>query len=124
MVSFIPRSVVVLVVEDEALIRSTAVSILQEMHWDYHEAPHAAHAIHILERQSNITALFTDIHMPGEMDGLKLAFEVTRRWPRIGILITSGRAKPTESQMPSGALFLSKPYSDQGVRDGISALSH
>jgi two-component system, response regulator PdtaR len=59
----------------------------------------------ILERRSDIHLIFTDIQMPGSMDGLKLAHFVRNRWPPIKIIATSGYAKITEKDLPDGCRF-------------------
>ena len=72
---------VVLIVEDDLLIRLHAAQIIEEAEFDVIEASNADEAIAILEARSDITVLFTDIQMPGSMDGLKLAAAVKGRWP-------------------------------------------
>ena len=84
------RRPVVLIVEDEFLIRLHAAQIIEEAGFDVIEASNADEAISILEVRSDITVLFTDIQMPGSMDGLKLAAAVKGRWPPIKIVATSG----------------------------------
>ena len=75
------------------------------------EAGHAEHAIEILSNHAeDIHALFTDIHMPGAMDGLALAHHTRRSWPWIMLLIASGRARPETHEMPHKSRFLAKPY--------------
>ena len=83
-------SAVVLIVEDEFLIRLHAAQIIEGAGFDVIEASNADEAISILEVRSDIIVLFTDIQMPGSMDGLKLAAAVKGRWPPIKIVATSG----------------------------------
>jgi CheY-like chemotaxis protein len=102
---------VVLVVEDEFLIRMDAVDMIRSGGFDIVEAKDADDAIEILERRLDITIVFTDVHMPGSMDGLKLAASIRGRWPPIKIVATSGKEKLSADDLPSGSRFLAKPYS-------------
>ena len=101
---------VVLIVEDETLIRWGAVKMAEDAGFEVLEAADADEAIEILESRNDIRVVFTDIHMPGSMDGLKLAHAVRDRWPPIKIIVTSGREIPTEHDIPEGGRFLPKPY--------------
>jgi CheY-like chemotaxis protein len=102
---------VVLIVEDEFLLRMDAVDTVKEAGFEAVEAANADEAIEILEARPDITVVFTDIQMPGSMDGLKLAQAVRGRWPPIKIVATSGHAHVSESDLPKGSRFLPKPYS-------------
>ena len=100
----------ILVVEDEALINiSTSESLLLEG-YTVLSAHNADEAIRLLEARPDIRVIFTDIDMPGSMDGLKLAAAVRDRWPPVHIIVTSGKQTPRKTDMPEGATFLSKPY--------------
>ena len=101
---------VVLIVEDEFLIRMDAVHMITAAGFDVVEAEHADEAIFILERRFDITVVFTDVQMPGSMDGLKLAAAIRGRWPPIRIVATSGLAQIDKDDLPSGSHFLPKPY--------------
>ena len=101
---------VVLVVEDEVLLRWSTVSVVDETGFTAFEAGSATEAISILERQSDVWAVVTDVQMPGSIDGLKLAHLVRIRWPKIKILITSGQVRLREDDMPVGCQYLHKPY--------------
>ncbi len=105
------RRSVILIVEDEFLIRMNAVEMIEEAGFEVAEAESADEAIAILERRLDITVVFTDIQMPGSMDGLKLAAAVRDRWPPIMIVTTSGRVKLRPGDLPQGAHFVPKPYS-------------
>jgi two-component system, response regulator PdtaR len=113
---------VVLVVEDEALIRTIAIEMIEADGFDVIEATGADDAILILEQRSDIRLIFTDIDMPGSMDGLKLAHFVKGRWPPIKIIATSGHAKIAESDLPEGSRFLAKPYAAATVTGAIHQL--
>jgi CheY-like chemotaxis protein len=102
---------VVLIVEDEFLLRMDAVEIIAGAGFEVVEAADADQAIEILQSRRDITVVFTDIQMPGSMDGLKLARAIRGRWPPIKIVTTSGHANVAESDLPEGGRFLPKPYS-------------
>ena len=102
---------VVLVVEDEFLLRMDAVDMIAGAGFEVVEAASADQAIEILESRRDITVVFTDIQMPGSMDGLRLARAIRGRWPPIKIVATSGRPNLEETDLPEGGRFLPKPYS-------------
>jgi CheY-like chemotaxis protein len=110
----------VLVVEDEALIRMAAIDLLEGAGYEAVEAANADEAIRILELRTEIRVVFTDVDMPGTMDGLKLAHFVRDRWPPIRIVVASGMQIVVEGQLPEGARFFRKPYDDGSI---ISALA-
>jgi two-component system, response regulator PdtaR len=103
-------SALVLVVEDDFLVRMNAVFLLEEAGFDTLQAGTADEAIGLLETRSDIRVVFTDINMPGSMDGLALAHAVRRRWPPVGLLLTSGYARVRDEDVPARGLFLGKPY--------------
>ncbi len=76
----------------------------------------------MLELHGDIRAVFTDIHMPGSMDGLKLAHYVRGRWPPVKLIITSGRARPPTEDMPVGSGYVGKPYQLNKVADSLRAM--
>jgi CheY-like chemotaxis protein len=102
---------VVLIVEDEFLLRMHAVDMIEAAGFEAVEAANADQAIEILEARSDITVIFTDIQMPGSMNGLKLVRAVRGRWPPIKIVATSGHVHVSEADLPAGGRFLAKPYS-------------
>jgi CheY-like chemotaxis protein len=104
------RRPVVLIVEDEFLLRMNAIDMIRGAGFEAVEAADADEAIRILETRRDITVVFTDIQMPGSMDGLKLARAVRGRWPPIKIVATSGHINVTEMDLPDGGRFLPKPY--------------
>jgi two-component sensor histidine kinase/CheY-like chemotaxis protein len=99
----------VLVVEDEMLLRMRAVDIVEDAGFTPIEAVNADEALAILEARSDIVLLFTDIQMPGSMDGLKLAQAVHQRWPAIKIILVSGKLTLTEAEKPIHSRFFGKP---------------
>jgi CheY-like chemotaxis protein len=99
-------AIAVLIVEDEALVRIDLVEALQEAGFKTFEANNAAEAIAIMETNSEIRVVFTDIEMPGTMDGLALSHYVRRRWPPTIIVISSGRHRPkTRCDAPPGRIY-------------------
>jgi CheY-like chemotaxis protein len=102
---------VILVVEDEFLLRMDAAAMVASAGFAVVEAANADEAIEILETRSDIAVVFTDIQMPGAMDGLRLARAVRGRWPPIKIVATSGHLTVTDTDRPEGGRFLPKPYS-------------
>jgi CheY-like chemotaxis protein len=113
---------VVLIVEDEFLLRMNAVDMIVAAGFDAVEAANADEAIEILENRTDITVVFTDIQMPGSMDGLKLAQAVRGRWPPIKIVTTSGHVNVRETDLPDGGRFLPKPYSPQQITSMLREL--
>ncbi|MEA2899888.1 MAG: hypothetical protein QOJ84_5503 [Bradyrhizobium sp.] len=99
----------VLIVEDEMMLRMRAVDIVEDAGFTPIEAVNADDALAILESRSDIELLFTDIQMPGSMDGLKLAHAVHERWPLIKIMIVSGQLKLTDADKPIDSRFFGKP---------------
>src|SRR6188472_1356714 len=99
----------VLVVEDEMLLRMRAVDIVEDAGFNAVEAVNADEALAILESRSDIALLFSDIQMPGSMDGLKLAHAVHYRWPAIKIILVSGQIKLVDSDKPTDSRFFGKP---------------
>src|SRR5881227_2598763 len=100
---------VVLVVEDELLLRMRAVDMVEDAGFTSVEAVDADEAVAILESRSDISLLFTDIQMPGSMDGLKLAHAVHDRWPSIKIILVSGKIKLSDAERPADSRFFGKP---------------
>src|SRR5580704_17569998 len=101
------------------LIRWGAVQIAEDAGFEVIEAANADEAIEILENRSDIRIVFTDIDMPGSMDGLKLARAIRDRWPPIELILTSGHFDVPEGDIPERGLFFSKPYQDNEI---VSAL--
>lgn len=113
----------VLVVEDEPLLRMMAVDLVEDAGFEAIEAANADEAIKILECRSDIRVVFTDIDMPGSMDGLLLAAAVRDRWPPIEIILTSGHVHITEVEVPLGGVFFSKPYDHSALTRTLQAMA-
>jgi CheY-like chemotaxis protein len=109
----------VLVVEDEGLVRMNAVAMIEEAGFSVLEASDADNAIRILETRRDITVIFTDIEMPGSMNGIKLAHAVRDRWPPIKIIATSGHYGFREGDLPTGGRFLPKPYTLPQISEAL-----
>ena len=110
----------VLIVEDEPLI-AAAEDDLTDAGYDVVVAMNADQALKMLKSRSDIATLFTDIDMPGTLDGLKLSACVSRRWPHLKIIITTGKRSPDPTHMPKGSTFLAKPYLLGQLRSAIAA---
>ena len=116
------KGVCVLVVEDEFLIRMDAASSLEAAGFIVHEAKNAADAIRCLEQHSGIRLIFTDVNMPGSMDGLALAHYVLGRWPPVKIIVTSSYSKVRDEDLPSGAVFVEKPHYPKNIAHKMNDL--
>ena len=113
---------VILVVEDSALIRMGAVDLVRSAGYEALEASNADEAIRILESRADIDLVFTDVEMPGTMDGIKLSHYIRSRWPPVKLIVASGRAILKESSLPEGSRFFSKPYSDHAIADAMARM--
>ncbi|MFC6790685.1 response regulator [Methylobacterium komagatae] len=100
----------VLVVEDEALLRFDIVDFFEERGWRVFEAGNSEEAIAILDRHGEIRVVLTDVQMPGDMDGLKLAHYVRERFPPTLLFVVSDQAPVTREALPARATFLPKPF--------------
>jgi len=109
------KKAVILVVEDEALIRMSAVQMLEDAGFATVEANNADDAMKVLELRRDIRAVFTDINMPGRLDGMRLARLVRGRWPPIHLILTSGLVSPAEEEFPVNGRFVRKPYKTEQV---------
>jgi two-component sensor histidine kinase/CheY-like chemotaxis protein len=118
----VPASTNVLVVEDEMVLRMRAVDIVEDAGFCPVEATNADEAISILESRSDISLLFTDIQMPGSMDGLKLAHAVHDRWPSIKIILVSGQVHPSDAETPANSRFFGKPLGVEQMTTELQAM--
>ena len=100
---------VVLIVEDEMMLRMSAVDMVEDAGYTPLEALDAAEAVAILESRSDVALICTDIQMPGQMDGVGLAHAVHRRWPAIKIIVVSGQLKLQNLDLPPRSRFIGKP---------------
>jgi CheY-like chemotaxis protein len=115
------QKAVVLVVEDEPILRMLAVDVVEEAGFEAIDASDADAAMSLLESRADIRLVFTDIDMPGSMNGLGLAARVHDHWPLIALIVTSGKVRPLGAALPGKAIFIPKPFDLPHV---ISALQH
>ena len=108
--SALPVRPAVLVVEDESLVRMYATDVLEDAGYEVIEAGNAQQALAQLEARPDIDVIFTDINMPGDMDGFALAREVHKRRPGIHLILTSGRMRLDRAAVPEAVAFMPKPY--------------
>lgn len=100
----------ILMVEDEALVRVLGVGMLVHAGFRVVEAADGDEALEFLEAHSDVRLLFTDVNLLGTIDGLALARQVHSRWPRIGIIVVSGKPLTQPDELPAGSRFYQKPY--------------
>jgi two-component system, response regulator PdtaR len=105
----------ILIVEDEALVRLSAIGMFEDAGFRMIEATNSDEALELLNADSDVQLLFTDVKMPGTIDGVSLARQVRARWPHIGIMVTSSRSMSRFDELPSGSRFEQKPYSPATV---------
>ncbi|MES2292698.1 MAG: response regulator [Pseudomonadota bacterium] len=118
-----PGKAIILVVDDEPMLRMVGIDLADEAGFEALEAANADEAILLLESRQDIRLIFTDIDMPaGSMNGLKLAAAVRRRWPPIEIIVVSGHYQARLEDLPDGALFFSKPYLNDTIVDAMKRL--
>ena len=116
------RKAVVLVVEDSPLIRMGAVDLVVAAGFEALEASDAGEAIRILEARPDIHIVFTDVGMPGTMDGIKLSHYIRSRWPPVKLIVVSGKTVVAESHLPVGARFFFKPYDDSTIVEAMTGM--
>ena len=118
-----PEGRVVLVVEDDPLLLLHSATVIEEAGFEVLEAHNADEAIVLLEARKDIAIVFTDIEMPGSMDGLKLAKAVRERWPPVHLILASGRTTPHPQEMPEGSRFFAKPWDSKHLVAAIAELA-
>jgi CheY-like chemotaxis protein len=116
------QSPTILVVDDEALLRMYALDVLEDYGFEVLEAQNADEALHVLGERPDVRLIFTDIQMPGRLNGLELLQEVHRRWPNILLIATSGRLRPDKSEIADHGRFIAKPYSEHDLVEQITDL--
>lgn len=112
----------ILVVEDEALLLFTIADDLRDAGFTVFEATNADAALNLLEVEPRVGVLFTDVDMPGRIDGLQLSGLVRSRWPEVKILVTSGHVALADHDLPSGGRFIPKPYTPAMIVSSIRAV--
>jgi CheY-like chemotaxis protein len=111
----------ILIVEDEALLREMATDLFEDAGYRVVTAENADDAVGFLLDHDKINVVFTDVTMPGSMNGAALARYVAQRWPKIGIIVVSGR--PLDDPLPLGARFHYKPFEPEVVLREIRELA-
>lgn len=115
---------VVLVVEDEFLIRMNTVDMVEEAGYETLEAGNADEALEILDHHPEISIVFTDINMPGTINGLELAETVAENWPNTRVVLTSGRQLLRDEDLPHDDRFLLKPFDSDQLCNILRGLVH
>jgi two-component system, response regulator PdtaR len=113
----------VLIVEDEFLIALGAADLVQSAGYNTVEVSNADDAVCILEDRPDIGIVFTDIRMPGSMDGLELAHCIRNRWPPVKIIVTSGHHILRAGDLPDGGVFIPKPYTNREITSALKAMT-
>lgn len=112
----------VLVVEDEGLIRMDALDALEGAGFNMLEASNADEALHILSSHDDIDVVFTDVNMPGSIDGLGLMRRISDERPEICMIVASGMERPAQSSLAPRTRFFAKPYVFDRIVEAINAL--
>ncbi|MGO4675162.1 response regulator [Bosea sp. 2YAB26] len=113
---------VVLVVDDEPIIRMYAALLVEEAGYLAVEAATADEALAILEQRDDVRILFTDVEMPGSLNGLQLVEVVREKWPPIALMVTSGHVRVDPQKLPERARFFRKPYSESEIVRTLKSL--
>jgi CheY-like chemotaxis protein len=116
------QNIVILVVEDEPIIRMGTVPWLEDAGYKVLEAGDADAAVAILESRKDVEAVFTDIKMPGSVCGLRLAHAIRKQWPPIRVIVASGLKAPLEKEFPKMGRFIPKPYGPKHVLKALHEL--
>jgi CheY-like chemotaxis protein len=109
------RRPVVLIVEHEFLSRMSAAEMISDRGFEVVEVENAELAIAVLETRGDVDVVFTDVRLPGSIDGIKLARYVRGKWPPIKVIATSAHSDLSESDLPDGSVFLPKPYTSNHI---------
>ena len=114
-----PEAGVVLIVEDHLLVQITATAQIEDAGMATFVANDADEALQILATRNDVRTVFTDIDMPGTMDGLALAMVVRERWPDIRVVVTSGGKPRAVDRLPDDVAFFQKPYEYSAIVDEL-----
>jgi two-component system, response regulator PdtaR len=118
----VDNPLVILLIEDEVLVRMVAADVLEDAGFTVLESTNAEEALRLLETRPDVQ-VFTDVNMPGALDGLGLAQTVHERSPGVSILIGSGRVRPDPGELPPGTRFIAKPYAPSALTDAVRAVA-
>ncbi|MCQ8239278.1 response regulator [Rhizosaccharibacter radicis] len=113
----------ILIVEDEPFVRFDLMDFFEDRGFRVFGAGDAEEAIALLEADDTIRIVFTDIQMPGAMDGLMLAHHIRERWPPTLLIVASGRVTPRDVTLPARAAFVGKPFDPREVLQEIERRS-
>ena len=114
--SFVPK---ILIVDDEPLIRMYARQLIEQAGYTAVEASNGDYALQLLA-DDGLTAVLTDVQMPGSIDGIELAHAVKAAWPSVVVVVMSGKHLPLPTDLPEGTRFLRKPFSEQRLVDVLA----
>ena len=114
----------ILIVEDEVLTSEYLEFVLQEAGYEAIPAGSAEEAIAVLEHRDDVHLIVTDVNLPGSLNGLQLAALVRDRWPTMNIIVVTGYNAPRSEEIPSGSLFVPKPYSAQKMIEAVRHFQH
>jgi DNA-binding NtrC family response regulator len=114
---------IVLVVEDEPMLLLMAIDLVEDAGYEALYASNADEAVVILESRTDIRLVFTDVDMPGSMDGMKLAAAIRGRWPPIEIIIVSGHRTVDLDELPARSRFFQKPYDSREIIDAMHQMA-
>jgi DNA-binding NtrC family response regulator len=112
-----------LVVEDEPMLRALSVAVVEEAGFEAIEAGNADEAMRVLESRTDIRVVFTDVRMPGSIDGIILARTIRRRWPAMQLILTSGAEDIGTRAIPDRARFFAKPYRTAEVIESLRRMA-
>lgn len=113
----------VLIVEDEPLIRMGVADYVGDTGFATLEAGSGDEALAILSERDDIDVVFTDVNMPGKIDGMALSRLISERWPQIGVIITKGMVRPRSVDLSPRAVFFTKPYNFKNLVDSIRSFA-
>ncbi|RYC32410.1 response regulator [Lichenibacterium minor] len=113
---------VVLIVEDEPLVRMMVIELFEDEGFEVLEAANADQALGIFGERDDVALLFTDVEMPGSIDGYALARWVSLNRPSVKTMIVSGRALPRAGDVPDGAAFVGKPYDHDDIMRRVQTM--
>jgi CheY-like chemotaxis protein len=118
-----PSRPLILVVEDEPLVRDLNLDILQEAGFRIIDAADADQAFEILKRRPDVSVVLTDVDMPGSINGFEFARLVAQGWPEVKLLVVSGKMRPEPGDLPEGSTFIAKPYRADDLVSELTRLS-
>ncbi len=119
MADIVKNAAIILVVEDEPLLRLAAVDLVEAAGYEAVAAADATEAVAILESRNDIRVVFTDVDMPRGVDGMRLAAIIRDRWPPIKVIVVSGHIQDPGNRIPAETVFFAKPYREEQIVETI-----